>query len=528
MPFKGAKRLHFDIPFHFKLLEVHLLAEHIPTMIKAFICFILLVSAASVPASTRNQEKAANFHSQALDLVNQNQYDLALAHFRAACRSYNESALYWNDLGVTEMRMELYDLARTRFQKALSIDPSFELSIQNLNELDYFSPARKQSAPSVGNARRHKIMHPRELTHAEFVQLNAAFTRYPHVDQAQHEFVKSVLSEPFILKNTFNLFNITSLKLEAVLNRQFLTTTYGHHRVDFYPQNMLLENAHPYFLSLGSALRQLLYTPEEVYVGVDASAPGTYVQWNLDYDMWHDVLGRLGATLPEMLRDTWAEGCLSVSGGKSMSSGGSGVGINDLSSASTSVEGTRVDSDGVGCSGPQSIDTSTDNRTTYTTTTTTTSTTTVTTATLDTVRLSHFYLTTHWQMLLLAEAKAGMFLHKDTLRSASWQLQLVGRKMWHLCSDANTPYLYKAGDVDMFSVDYDRYPLVLRAECYEVVLNEGEMLYYPSDFWHQTVNLDTPSIAISSTLVTPMNYMHVKHVLLEQCYNHWAALYGVL
>ena len=29
---------------------------------------------------------------------------------------------------------------------------------------------------------------------------------------------------------------------------------------------------------------------------------------------------------------------------------------------------------------------------------------------------------------------AGMFLHADTLRTSSWQLQIRGRKKWHLCN----------------------------------------------------------------------------------------------
>ena len=31
----------------------------------------------------------------------------------------------------------------------------------------------------------------------------------------------------------------------------------------------------------------------------------------------------------------------------------------------------------------------------------------------------------------------------------------------------------------------------------QVVTSPGDIIYYPVDFWHQTVNLDTPSIAIT-------------------------------
>ena len=48
-------------------------------------------------------------------------------------------------------------------------------------------------------------------------------------------------------------------------------------------------------------------------------------------------------------------------------------------------------------------------------------------------RVDDFLLRTHWRMLLVGQENAGMFNHKDTLRSASFQAQIEGRKRWHLC-----------------------------------------------------------------------------------------------
>jgi ribosomal protein L16 Arg81 hydroxylase len=50
-----------------------------------------------------------------------------------------------------------------------------------------------------------------------------------------------------------------------------------------------------------------------------------------------------------------------------------------------------------------------------------------------------------------------MFNHKDTLQSSSFQAQVKGRKRWHLCSNAESKNLYKAGDVDTFSPNYEKY-----------------------------------------------------------------------
>ena len=36
----------------------------------------------------------------------------------------------------------------------------------------------------------------------------------------------------------------------------------------------------------------------------------------------------------------------------------------------------------------------------------------------------------------------GMFNHKDTLHSASWQAQLVGQKKWHICGPEEDQNMY--------------------------------------------------------------------------------------
>ena len=38
----------------------------------------------------------------------------------------------------------------------------------------------------------------------------------------------------------------------------------------------------------------------------------------------------------------------------------------------------------------------------------------------------------------------------------------------------------------------------------QVVASPGDIIYYPVDFWHQTVNLDTPSIAVTGMYVYKM------------------------
>jgi hypothetical protein len=59
-----------------------------------------------------------------------------------------------------------------------------------------------------------------------------------------------------------------------------------------------------------------------------------------------------------------------------------------------------------------------------------------------------------------------MFNHMDTLRTASFQIQLSGIKRWHICGPSENHKMYEASDVNAFAPDYDRYPLFLDADCY--------------------------------------------------------------
>jgi len=100
-----------------------------------------------------------------------------------------------------------------------------------------------------------------------------------------------------------------------------------------------------------------------------------------------------------------------------------------------------------------------------------------------------------------------MFNHKDTLPTSSFHAQILGTKRWHICSDElNDPYMYEAGDVDWFNPDYVTHPLALNAECLQVDVSPGEMIYYPQNYWHQTINLEFPTISLTGSLVTKDNW----------------------
>lgn len=131
-----------------------------------------------------------------------------------------------------------------------------------------------------------------------------------------------------------------------------------------------------------------------------------------------------------------------------------------------------------------------------------------------------FFRSAHWRMLLIGERGAGMFNHKDTLRVSSWQAQVQGRKRWHLCEgDTQDRYMYGAGDVNSFAPDYVKYPLFAQASCYQEEVKEGEFIFYPRDWWHQTQNLEHHTMSLSGSIVDAINWQTSAHEFLYECEN---------
>ncbi len=77
--------------------------------------------------------------------------------------------------------------------------------------------------------------------------------------------------------------------------------------------------------------------------------------------------------------------------------------------------------------------------------------------------------------------------------------------------------MYAAGDVDAFQPDYETWPLLEQASCLQTTLTPGDVVYYPENYWHQTVNLETPSVALSSSVLRSSNHAQVRQRLVEEC-----------
>jgi len=104
--------------------------------------------------------------------------------------------------------------------------------------------------------------------------------------------------------------------------------------------------------------------------------------------------------------------------------------------------------------------------------------------------MDEFFVKTHWKIILIGQPGAGMFNHKDSLRSSSWHLHVTGRKWWRVCKEGR---------------------------CFEEILDEGDILFYPRDWFHTTQCLDMPTTTLTSTIMTQQNKLTLIDELWLEC-----------
>ena len=146
----------------------------------------------------------------------------------------------------------------------------------------------------------------------------------------------------------------------------------------------------------------------------------------------------------------------------------------------------------------------------------------------------------HWKVLVIGKRGSGMFFHADGIATATYQLQVVGRKRWTVCGPEQRDKLYGPGEVDTFDVDLRRFPRFAEARCTRTITQPGEILYYPTGWWdspatrarcfvprpresnaacrwHQTDNLDSDTIGLAARRVDRFNYDKVYRELKHKC-----------
>ena len=370
----------------------------------------------------------------------------AIPLFQAAVALRPSDPQAHSDEGVSWMRLQEYPESWGAFKRALDIDPSHGLSLQNKKELIAFLQQTPDGKAIMrNNLARPKPRPPRQREHVvtdipvlAAVPTDTAWWRSPFI-----------LRETRGRKRRERQANASSL--EAALKAAF-----PDGRAEYYPGGMVHAGVKPTFVPLPEALFRLR--------GPAGNAAKAYLQLNLSPERWERMLELAGVSMPSFI-----------------SQPGSPVSPGTLPGGACHAAMEAAN------------------------------------------QSANFELETHWRLLIMGGgAGAGMFLHSDTLRTSSWQMQIRGRKKWHLCSgpggqQAASHTYCGAGVLDTFDPDYRQCAAFKNAKCQEGVLAPGQVLYYPEDYWHQTISLDEGAAAVSGTVITPSNGAMVASELRAEC-----------
>ncbi len=134
---------------------------------------------------------------------------------------------------------------------------------------------------------------------------------------------------------------------------------------------------------------------------------------------------------------------------------------------------------------------------------------------------ANFWSAVAWRMMVIGKEQAGMFVHPDSFYTSVWQMQLKGTKRWAVCHPDDEHLFPGAGLWDPFNPKYEEiereFPNFRSARCGFADVSPGEVLLYPSNYWHATLNLDYPCIGIAGRTVTALNYNGVFEHLRREC-----------
>ena len=109
----------------------------------------------------------------------------------------------------------------------------------------------------------------------------------------------------------------------------------------------------------------------------------------------------------------------------------------------------------------------------------------------------------HLLWIFIGPADSGLFLHQDVAYTSAWNVQLTGSKAWKLWSPDQEELLY-AGELNAFAPDYQSFPKFSQAKTLTATVTEGECIYVPPRWWHQTKNIDT-GVALTANFVDQFN-----------------------
>ena len=95
-----------------------------------------------------------------------------------------------------------------------------------------------------------------------------------------------------------------------------------------------------------------------------------------------------------------------------------------------------------------------------------------------------------WSQVFVGAPGTGMEMHSDMIRTHVWTAQLSGEKQAVFCPPGGKPF-------DAFSTNVPKVSEI----CLWTALQPGELLFWPSNWLHQTFNSRGPSVAVSGMAI---------------------------
>jgi ribosomal protein L16 Arg81 hydroxylase len=106
--------------------------------------------------------------------------------------------------------------------------------------------------------------------------------------------------------------------------------------------------------------------------------------------------------------------------------------------------------------------------------------------------------------LMIGPKDAQIGLHYDILDTHAYLAQIVGRKRCTLFSPEDSAAIYN-GKVDPDAPDFEKFPLFRNATAFECILEPGELLFMPHQWWHHAVCLEK-SITVNYNFFNRVNF----------------------
>lgn len=106
--------------------------------------------------------------------------------------------------------------------------------------------------------------------------------------------------------------------------------------------------------------------------------------------------------------------------------------------------------------------------------------------------------------MFIGPARAGSWLHLDIAHSSAWNVQVTGCKRWIMFPPGQDDCMYE-GHVNALTPDLSRFPRFAKARACVADVGPGDLVYTPTGWWHQTINLDE-GIAVTGNLANAWNW----------------------